>query len=58
MTGSVLVAASSLAVLSLLAFAVSLVAVCEIGQGAGTGTRPGPQRAATPAAKFRGFETR
>jgi hypothetical protein len=36
MTGSVLVAASSLAVLSLLAFTVSLVALCALGQGAGT----------------------
>jgi hypothetical protein len=36
MSGVVLVAASSLAILSLLAFAVSLVASCEIGQGAVT----------------------
>jgi hypothetical protein len=35
MSGDVLVAAASLAVLSLLAFAVSLFALCEIGQGAG-----------------------
>ena len=57
MSGVVLVA-SSLAVLSLLAFAVSLVALCELGQRAGTGTRPEPQRAATLAAKFRRFEAR
>jgi hypothetical protein len=36
MSGVVLVVASSLAVLALLAFTVSLVALCEIGQGAGT----------------------
>jgi hypothetical protein len=52
MTGVVLVAAASLAVLSLLAFAVSLVALCKIGQGAGTATRPGPLTAATLATKF------
>jgi hypothetical protein len=49
-----LVAAASLAVLSLLAFAVNLVALCEIGQGAGTSTRPGAQTAATLAAKILG----
>ena len=58
MTGIVLVVASSLAVLSLLAFAVSLVALCETGQGAGTATRPGVQAAATPADKLSSFRNR
>jgi hypothetical protein len=50
--------APSLAVLSLLAFAVSLVAFCKSEQGAGTRTRPGPERAAILAAKLWGFEIR
>jgi hypothetical protein len=53
----VLVVTSLLAVLTMLALAVSLLASCEIEQGAETDTRPGAQSAATPAAKFTGFET-
>jgi hypothetical protein len=48
MTGIVLVAASSLEVLSLLAFAVSLVALCESGQGQGPECDRG-QRALQPS---------
>ena len=40
----------------LLGFALTLVQARA--EGAGTGTRPGAQTAATPAAKFLGFETR
>jgi hypothetical protein len=58
MPGVVLGVAPSLAVLSLLAFAVSLVAFCKSEQGAGTRTRPGPERAAILAAKLWGFEIR
>jgi hypothetical protein len=54
MSRVVLVVVSSLVVLWLLAFAVSLVALREIGQGAGTETRPGAQAAATLAAKILG----
>ena len=48
-----LVVALSLAVLAMLAFAVSLVALCESGQGAGTGTRPGRRRRQPPLTNYR-----
>jgi hypothetical protein len=51
MDGVVLVA-----VFSLSAFAVSLVALCEIGHGAGTGSRLGARTVATLAAKLLGLE--
>jgi hypothetical protein len=52
----VFVVTSSLAVLTVLAFAVSFFALCEIWQRAGTGTPPGAQTAVTLAAKLLDLE--
>jgi hypothetical protein len=52
MTGIVLVAASSLEVLSLLAFAVSLVALCESRRGQGPERDRGRERRRPSLRKF------